>query len=272
LGVASGNKIIIIHLLKENEMFSNFRTNMKEMDHKIIHIHWIEEDLLLILNVNLVVFLFNSNLVNLFEFNLTDILVFNQKVSFGIFSTFQSLFLLQEGSLIQFSLKDWKQRIEYLISKNEWSNAIQTVIDVSISEKDQLLIRENLCRLFDGFLFHQNNFLDCLRLSLSTKDSVVVHHVVKTLIKEDNFKIDELITFIENAEDLSSLQYFSSDFDIVIKFLIHILVVGSLYIISILWCHDENFLPRRKRIFGTIQILPFEFRTARSSRCIFHTL
>jgi hypothetical protein len=272
LGVASGNKIIIIHLLKENEIFSNFRTNMKEMDHKLIHIHWIEEDLLLVLNVNFVIFLFNSNLVKLFEFNLTDILIFNQKASFEIFSTFQSLFLLQEGSLIQFSLKDWKQRIEYLISKNEWRNAIQTVIDVSVSENDQSLFRENLYRLFDGFLLYQNNFLDCLRLSLSTKDSVVVHHVVSNLIKKDIFKIDEFITFIENTEDLSSLQYLSSDFDIVIEFLIHILVVGSLHFFSILWRHDENFLPRCKRIFGTIQILPFEFRIARSSRCIFHTL
>jgi hypothetical protein len=216
LGVASGNKITIIHLLKENERISHLGINFKETDHKIIHIHWIEDDLLLTINVNLIVFLFNSNFVKLFEFDLNDVLVFNQKASIEISSTFQSLFLLQEGSLIQFSLKDWKQRMEHLISKSEWSNAIQTVIDISVSEKNLSLIRENLFRLFDGLLSHQNNFLDCLHLSLSTKDSMIVHHVVSQLIKVDGFKIDEFISFIEKVEDLSSLKYLSSDFDIVI--------------------------------------------------------
>ena len=195
------------------EIIETFFRNSSNIE----RIYWLNQFYLLVLDSNEKITIFDYKLSKLFEFNLLNYFEFsNLNLSFQFCN--ESFFVIQNDLLIKFSLKNWKERIEYLCSINEWSLAIQRTIENLKNESIENM-NEFLMNLFDNFINQFSNsisiWFDCLNYSLMTNNKEIVHQIIKKMLKKNYSFLESLILFLQELEDKNKLKLFELDFELV---------------------------------------------------------
>eukprot|EP01080_Neovahlkampfia_damariscottae_P010022 gene10022-2341_t len=216
-----GNEVCIqIHNFIVNE--EEFESNpiIKNISMNMIHLQWLNENILLIIDSDHRIILFDSNLSKLSELQLSEYFDFSESDVSYQFSK-NCFFLIQDEELIKFTLRNWRERIEFLLIIDEWNLAIETTISY-LQDFEKENVKEFLIHLLNEYTNQYSKsisiWVESLNYALLTEDSNIVHDRVDKMLLEDYSFLEVVVVFIQDIDDKIKIKYFDLDFDLIIKF------------------------------------------------------